>query len=236
MFKTFKFWTDDHMKLWPMLTSHEKLIKTLVSTVWQRKHLFGLLDEDNVREKQAGKILFIGWTKIILERRGLTRNASIVLFPSQWLPWKPWGAIMSTCVCAISGGFYRELKIQPWLLWHSVSLAILASFVIKWIFQGSPEFTRIKSLLRDDQVDWPTQLTLVICVSWSMTNTSEKYERTLQGNLLLQIHVSVHLLNIWKFPKNIILWSDYKWRLIVSPNLERTCLMLQNSTLSGKHW
>ena len=120
----------------------------------------------------------------MLEISGLARNASIVLFPSQWWPRKPWGAIMSTCVCAISGGFYRELKIQPWLLWRSVSLAILASFVIKWIFQGSPEFTRIKSLLRDDQVDWPTQLTLVICISWSITNTSKIYKRTLQGYLL----------------------------------------------------
>ena len=41
----------------------------------------------------------------------------------------------------------------------------------------------------------------LLVVQCSMTNTSEKYERTLQGNLLLQIHVSVHLLNIRKFPK-----------------------------------
>ena len=34
------------------------------------------------------------------------------------------------------------------------------------------------------QVDWPTQLTLVICISWSITNTSKIYKRTLQGYLL----------------------------------------------------
>ena len=42
-------------------------------------------------------------------------------------------------------------------------------------------------------VDCPTQLNLVtwICQLCSMTDTSEKYERTQQGNLLGAIHIYV---------------------------------------------
>ena len=43
-------------------------------------------------------------------------------------------------------------------------------------------------------VDCPTQLTLMtwICQLCSMTNTSEKYERTQQGNLLTQYAQYAH--------------------------------------------
>ena len=50
-------------------------------------------------------------------------------------------------------------------------------------------------------VDCPTQLTLVIWIC-SMTNASEKYERTQQGNLLLRTssdQAGVHLLTFSEF-------------------------------------
>ena len=53
-------------------------------------------------------------------------------------------------------------------------------------YQLSAELAIYKEELDDTLVDCPSQLTLMtwICQLCSMTNTSEKYERTQQGNLL----------------------------------------------------